>query len=164
MDIGLLARVFEINGRITALQIRGMGMMAENRQRQASLKPLTLAATEDSGTITLDALKNASDAEHSPLSVVGLPDTLPAGITYSETSHSFTLDTQHKAFQSLKDGETTTIKISYGVSDGTDTTAQTASFTVTGTNDPATVSVKAVAAVFEAKYGTINAGDRKSVV
>ncbi len=35
MDIGLLARVFEINGQIAALQVSAMGMTAENNHRQS---------------------------------------------------------------------------------------------------------------------------------
>lgn len=97
---------------------------------------VTGRAAEDGAVSTLSALANASDIDTgATLSVVNLPTTLPAGVTYDATSKSFTLDPSNAAFQSLARDATTTVTVSYGVSDGMATTQATASWTVTGTND-----------------------------
>ncbi|KGF80445.1 hypothetical protein IA69_18935, partial [Massilia sp. JS1662] len=98
-------------------------------------------ATEDGAAVTLDALANASDPDaNATLSVVNVPATLPAGVTYNAGSHTFTLDPSNAAYQALAQGQTTTVSVTYGVSDGTATTSATASWIVTGANDGPVVS------------------------
>ncbi|MDH4375011.1 MAG: VCBS domain-containing protein [Ramlibacter sp.] len=63
------------------------------------------------------------------------PKNPPPGITYDEATHSFSLDPSNKAFQSLGEGETRTVTISYFVSDGKSTIPATLQWVVTGTND-----------------------------
>ena len=101
---------------------------------------LTRTATEGGGASTVDALLAASDVDGDTLSVVGLPASLPAGVTYSAASHSLTLDPANAAYDSLKAGQTQTVTVSYGVSDGIATKAQTASWTITGVNDAPTLA------------------------
>src|SRR5205814_10393295 len=85
---------------------------------------VTGTATEDAAVSTLNALANATDVDTgATLSVVNVPGTLPAGVSYDAASHSFTLDPSAAAYQSLAAGQTTTVAVSYGVSDGTATTA-----------------------------------------
>src|SRR6185369_10522066 len=49
---------------------------------------------------TLNALVNASDVDSgSTLSVVGVPPTLPAGVSYNASTHAFTLNPAHAAYQ-----------------------------------------------------------------
>src|SRR5436190_1851091 len=67
--------------------------------------------------------------------VTGVPASLPAGVSYDAATHSFTLDPSNAAFQHLAAGQATDVTVSYGVSDGTATTAASVKFTVTGTND-----------------------------
>lgn len=101
-------------------------------------RAVTGVATEDGSASTLDALAHASDVDDGTvLTVVNVPAApgLPAGVTYNAGSHSFTLDPANIAFQHLAAGETTTVSVSYGVSDGTATTAASMSWTITGTND-----------------------------
>ncbi len=94
------------------------------------------SATEDGSTSTLNALANASDVDDgTTLSVSGVPVLLPAGVSYDSTTHSFTLDPSKSSFQHLAAGATTTVSVSYNVSDGTATTPASVSWTVTGTND-----------------------------
>ena len=93
-------------------------------------------ATEDGLAVTLDALANASDPDAgTSLSVVNVPATLPAGVTYNPTTHAFALDPSNAAYQHLAAGATQVVTVSYGVSDGTATTGASVSWTVTGTND-----------------------------
>jgi VCBS repeat-containing protein len=100
---------------------------------------VTGSATEDGAASTLDARLNASDVDTGAvLNVVDLPGTLPAGVTYDATAQSFTLNPGNAAYQSLAAGQTTTVIVSYGVSDGTATTPASVTWTVTGTNDAAT--------------------------
>ena len=97
---------------------------------------VTGVATEDGAGVTLDALANASDVDAGAiLSVVDVPGALPAGVTYNPATGSFTLDPANAAYQSLAAGATTSVSVSYGVSDGTVTTPASVSWTVTGTND-----------------------------
>jgi VCBS repeat-containing protein len=102
---------------------------------------VTGSANEDGALVSLNALANASDVDHGAvLSVVNVPGALPAGVTYNAATATFSLNPAAAAFQALAAGETTTVSVSYGVSDGTATTAATATWTVTGTNDAPKVS------------------------
>jgi VCBS repeat-containing protein len=104
---------------------------------------VTGSAAEDGASSTLDALGNASDVDDgATLSVVGLPATLPAGVSHDAASHSFSLNSAHAAYQNLAVGETTTVTVNYGVSDGLTTTPASVSWTVSGTNDAPTVSAE----------------------
>src|SRR5919202_1340706 len=90
---------------------------------------VTGTATEDGAKSTLNALANASDVDdNTTLSVVNVPATLPAGVSYDAATHSFTLDPSGAAYQHLAVGQTTTVTVSYGVSDGTATTAASVSW------------------------------------
>ena len=98
---------------------------------------------EDGPVSVLNALANALDADNgATLSVVNVPGTLPAGVTYDAINHTFTLDPTDPAYQHLADGATTTVTVNYGVSDGIVTTPTPASvsWTITGMNDAPVVS------------------------
>ncbi|MGI8524992.1 MAG: tandem-95 repeat protein [Pseudolabrys sp.] len=89
---------------------------------------------EDGSPSALNALTHASDVDHgTTLSVVNVPATL--GVSYDAVSHTFTLDSSNAAYQHLADGQTTTVTVNYGVSDGIATTPGSVSWTITGTND-----------------------------
>ena len=91
---------------------------------------------EDGAASTLNALANASDSDPGAvLLVMGVPGTLPAGVTYDALSKTFTLDPSNAAFQSLAAGETTIVKVSFMVSDGIASSPASVCWTVTGTND-----------------------------
>jgi VCBS repeat-containing protein/probable HAF family extracellular repeat protein len=102
--------------------------------------PVTGTAIEDGAISALNALANASDPDGDTLSVVNLPSSLPAGVTYDAVSHSFTLDPANAAYQHLADGEPVTVTVNYAVSDGIATTADSVSWIVTGTNDAPVIS------------------------
>ncbi len=115
-------------------------------------------ATEAGSTVTLDALSTASDVDTgSTLSVVNVPNPLPAGVSYNAGTHSFTIDPSVAAYDSLAAGQTATVTVSYGVSDGTAITAQTATFTVNGTNDAPVVGTVAVTATEAGAVVTVDA-------
>ncbi len=97
--------------------------------------PVTGSAIEDGASSTLNALANASDVDSGTTLTVNPPATLPAGVTYNALTHSFTLDPANAAYQHLAAGQTATVTVSYGVSDGIATTPGSVSWTVTGTND-----------------------------
>jgi VCBS repeat-containing protein len=95
-------------------------------------------ANEDSAPVTLDGLANSSDVDaNSLLTIVDVPaaEDLPGGVTYDGATGTFTLDPADAAYQRLSAGETITVSVSYGVSDGIATTPAAVSWTVTGTND-----------------------------
>ncbi len=98
------------------------------------------AAIEDGAPVALDALLNASDVDSALLSVVNVPELLPAGVTYDSETGKFTLDPNNSAYQSLGAGQQTTVTVAYGVSDGTATTPASVSWTITGTNDAPVVT------------------------
>src|SRR6185369_1520128 len=74
------------------------------------------------------------------LSVTGLPDALPAGVSFDPAKHTFTLDPSSAAYQHLAAGEQTTVTVNYQVSDGIVTTDASVSWTVTGTNEAPVVT------------------------
>ncbi|MGE6742872.1 VCBS domain-containing protein, partial [Allorhizobium pseudoryzae] len=128
-------------------------------------------ATEDGATVSVNALANASDVDvGTVLSVVDVPTSLPAGVSFDAGTQSFRLDPSVSAYQSLASGQTTEVIVRYGVSDGTATTPAEVHFTVTGTNDApvvsgavlgaatedgATVSVNALANASDVDAGTV---------
>ena len=106
------------------------------------------AATEGGAKSTLAALANASDVDADTVfSVVDLPATLPAGVTFDASTQSFTLDPAQ--YRSLNAGETVTVSVSYGVSDGVATTPASVGWTVTGTNDAPVVTASDDGAIKE---------------
>ena len=97
--------------------------------------PVTGTAAEEGAPSTLDALAHASDIDDGTiLSVTGLPDTLPAGVTFDAATHSFTLDPSDPAYLHLANGATIGVSVSYAVSDGITATPASVSWTVTSVN------------------------------
>jgi len=94
---------------------------------------VTGQATENGAAVTVDALSKATDVDAGTvLHVVNLPASLPAGVTYNALTHSFTLDPSNAAFSSLNAGQTATVTVDYGVSDGSVTVAAQTTFTIAG--------------------------------
>ena len=137
---------------------------------------VTDSALEDGVAKTLNALVTSSDVDDGAvLSVVGLPGSLPAGVSYDAASHSFTLDPTDAAYQALAQGQTQDVVINYGVSDGTATTAAQVKFTVNGVNDAPDIHLvttdSASASLSETNAGlatngtlTVNDADTSDVV
>jgi VCBS repeat-containing protein len=93
-------------------------------------------ATENGEPVTLDPLANASDLDDGAvLSVTGLPNDLPAGVSFNAESQTFTLDPSDPAYQHLAADAQTTVTVNYGITDGIETTAASVSWTITGTNE-----------------------------
>ncbi|WP_199221221.1 VCBS domain-containing protein, partial [Limnohabitans sp. JirII-29] len=113
--------------------------------------PLVVSTIEDSATLRVDALLNASDPDAGTvLSVVNLPSSLPNGVTFNASTHSFVIDPSHAAFQSLAAGQQQVIQIDYGVSDGSLVTPTSVKLTVTGTNDAAVITGTSTVGLVEA--------------
>jgi VCBS repeat-containing protein len=112
-------------------------------------------ATEGGEAITLNALANASDVDSgTTLSVVNVASNLPAGVTYDPNTHSFTLDSRDPSFDYLAAGETATITVDYGVSDGSATTGASASWTIRGVPEFAARNIAG-----DAYNGSVTVGD-----
>jgi VCBS repeat-containing protein len=95
----------------------------------------------------LDALAHAWDVDFgAALSVTNVPASLPPGVTYNASTHSFSLDPSVQAFQHLAAGDHTVVTVSYGVTDGSATVPASVSWTVTGTNDAPVATAKTDAA------------------
>ncbi len=99
-----------------------------------------VAVMEDAAVVTVDALAHATDADADAMSVVNVQAVLPPGVTYDAATHSFRIDPADASFQQLAAGESQSVLVSYGVTDGTVTTAASLWFTVTGTNDAPVIS------------------------
>jgi VCBS repeat-containing protein len=107
---------------------------------------VTGVAVEGDGNVTLNALANASDVDQgTTLTVSNISATLPPGVSYDAASHSFTLNPTNGAYDHLAVGESQTVTVGYGVSDGITTTPGTVSWTVTGTNDAPVVNAQPAA-------------------
>lgn len=110
---------------------------------------VTGSALDGGMPVTLDALANASDVDEGATpAVVDVPQThdMPAGVSYDPATHSFTLDPA--SYEHLAAGETATVVVHYGVSDGTVTIPESVSWTVSGANG-APVAQAGAAAVDE---------------
>ena len=125
--------------------------------------PLTGKAIEAGEIVTLNLLSGARDldvGETAKLSLTGVTykvgtatasSTVPAGLSLSSAG-VLTIDPTNAAFNALAAGQTQTITVSYTISDGKKdgTVAQTATITITGTNDAPTVGAALSAAATEA--------------
>ena len=112
--------------------------------------PVTSTAAEEGAPSTLDALAHASDIDDGTiLSVTGLPDTLPAGVTFDAATHSFTLDPGNAAYLNLANGATIGVSVSYAVSDGITATPASVSWTVTSVNHVPVVAGTVIGAAIE---------------
>jgi VCBS repeat-containing protein len=102
---------------------------------------VTAVATEGGASVAVDALANAADIDiGAVLSVVDLPATLPAGVTYDAATHQFRLDPADPAYQSLAAGQQANITVAYGVSDGAAVAPASVVFSIIGT-DPQGVTI-----------------------
>ena len=97
-------------------------------------------ADEDDANFSVDLLTGASDVDASDtLSVTGLSVT--GGDATGITLNGNSLDVDTSAYQYLADGESEVVTYSYTVSDGNGgSVAQTATVTITGTNDAPVVA------------------------
>ncbi|WP_418153087.1 VCBS domain-containing protein [Litorimonas sp. RW-G-Af-16] len=109
---------------------------------------LTAAADEDSDGFTVDLLEGADDVDNgAELSIAALTG-LVAGVTLDGSTVS--VDPSAAAFQALAAGETQVITLEYNIVDGEGgSVAQTATITITGTNDDPTISGAVSAAADE---------------
>ncbi|WP_191326172.1 hypothetical protein [Chlorobium phaeovibrioides] len=82
---------------------------------------------------------------------------MPGGLTLSGTTLS--VNPNDSSFNNLASGVTRTLLVSYDVSDGTATVAQTATITITGTNDTPTVTLGASTGSFLESDGADVAGN-----
>ena len=110
--------------------------------------PLALTANEGA-VATIGALSGASDPENAALSVINLPATLPAGVTYDPATKIFRFDAANGAYDHLAAGQAQAVTVNYAVSDGALSVAQLVTFTAMGTNDAPVVGAAPVVAASE---------------
>jgi VCBS repeat-containing protein len=108
------------------------------------LSVTNLAYAVDSGTISASA---------------------PAGLTYNAVTHSLTIDPSNPAFDHLAAGVNQTIVASYNVTDANGgSVPQTATFTITGTNDAAGYTADKFHYERGPRRGSISSGATKADV
>ena len=109
---------------------------------------LAAAATEDGDVVTLDLLEGAMDVDNGATLSIAVVGTLPAGLTVDGTT--LRIDPSNVAFQALAADETLELEVSYNITDGDGgSVSQTATVTITGTNDAPTVAGVLAAAATE---------------
>ena len=109
---------------------------------------LTAAANEDDAGFTIDMLAGASDVDTGAVLSVANVTGLTAGVTFAGST--LTIDPADAAFQSLALGETLDIIVGYDVADEHGASvAQTATITITGTNDTPIVAAALTGAADE---------------
>ncbi|WP_457091924.1 Ig-like domain-containing protein [Microvirga sp. P5_D2] len=99
-------------------------------------EPLRGRAVEDGPLARLAAVTDfgtSSSGAAEPLVI--LPASLPSGVRYIESSHSFYLDPSHPAYQHLGQGETETITVNYTLLIDGARVPTSASWTISGRND-----------------------------
>ncbi|MES2482322.1 MAG: cadherin-like domain-containing protein, partial [Pseudomonadota bacterium] len=109
---------------------------------------LTASADEDDATFDVDLLAGAADVDNNALLTVTDVAGLEAGV--SVTDSTLSVDPANAAFQSLELGEDKVITVTYNVTDEHGASdAQSATITITGTNDTPTVGVALTASADE---------------
>ena len=113
----------------------------------SSTTTFTLTAVDSTNINSLTAADAATAGTPVAGAIVQTPETtsvtaldLPAGVSWDSTNQEFTLDPTDAAYQSLADGVTQQVTVSYDVTDGVTNVATSTSWTVTGTNDAPTVT------------------------
>jgi VCBS repeat-containing protein len=112
--------------------------------------PLAGTVAEGSAPLVLNLLQGATDAdagETATLAITGVTYAVNGGVAsttppagFSRSGANLTINAGHPAYDSLAQGETRVITVSYTVQDAQGATvAQTATVTITGTNDAPTV-------------------------
>ena len=99
--------------------------------------------TEDDAAQTIDLLAGASDVEGDDLSAINITVTDENGdaVAFTDIGNG-TISIDPAQFgDALDDGDSRTVTVSYNVSDGTDTTPNTATLVVTGADEPNTAPV-----------------------
>ena len=139
--------VIDSNGGIVA-QMAAVTITGTNDGPTVS-SAVTASATEDEASFSVDLLAAASDADASDsLSVSGL--TVTAGDDSGVTVSGNSLSVDPTIYNSLAVGESEVITYSYSVTDGNGgAVPQTATVTITGTNDAPTVSLAVSASATE---------------
>ena len=101
---------------------------------------VTAAGNEDDAALVVDMLANASDVDTGAVLSIANVTGLVSGVTFAGGT-DLTVDLADASFQFLALGETMDIIVSYDVEDEHGASvAQTATITITGTNDAPTVS------------------------
>ncbi len=94
------------------------------------------AVSEDDAVQVINLLAGASDVEGDTLSVtiIAVIDSLDQDVIFTDNGDG-TISINPNQYDSLNDGESRTITVNYDVSDGTDTTPNTATVTIEGVTD-----------------------------
>jgi VCBS repeat-containing protein len=115
---------------------------ADEPNTPPTILPITLGPVSEQDPIqTIDLLDGASDADGDALSAVSVAVTDDLGnvLTVTENGDG-TVDFDPHQFDGLDAGESRDVTISYDVSDGLATTANTVTFTVQGFDDAPTIA------------------------
>ncbi|RYD68314.1 MAG: tandem-95 repeat protein, partial [Sphingomonadales bacterium] len=121
------------------------------------------ANVNEGSTSNLNALGASSDVDSgTTLSVLNVPGTLPAGVTYNAATKTFSINANDAAYNSLAVGQSAVVTVAYDVSDGITSTPASVRWTVQGTNDAPVVTSTAA----NAQGSVVEAGnnDNGSVI
>ena len=102
---------------------------------------VTAAADEDGAAFSVDLLEGASDVDTGAVLSVANVSGIVAGVTLNGTA--LEVDPSDASFQSLAEGEPLDIVLTYDIEDETGASVpQTATITITGTNDAPTLAAE----------------------
>ena len=125
------------NAKVNAMVLRGEGSGGGGNTPPATT-PIDAGSTPETGApVQIDLLQGASDADGDPLSVTGVAVTSGgAAVPFALDGATVTIDPADLA-DGVGPGETATVSITYGVSDGRGgTTPGSATLDVTGVGGP----------------------------
>ncbi|WP_434356684.1 VCBS domain-containing protein [Parasalinivibrio latis] len=142
------------DGHTTVQQTATITVTGTNDAPKVS-SAITEGYTEGTPAQTIDLTTNITDVDGDSLTVVdGSIKGLTDGVTVD--GNKLTIDPSNPAFDGLKEGETKEIKVTYQVTDGHGATVdQTATITVTGTNDRAHITGETIGSVTENDATTV---------
>jgi VCBS repeat-containing protein len=100
---------------------------------------LAANVVEGGANVALNLLTGSSDPEGAALQIKNL-SVLPSGVSLAADGVTLNIDAQNASFNNLAAGAVRTLNLTYQVSDGVNDVNQTASITVTGTNDAPIIS------------------------
>lgn len=146
-EVATLTVTYDVTDGISSVSRTATFTITGSNEAPVVSGAISATLAEDSGVQTVDLLDGTTDADGDALTVLNV-SALPAGVTIDGTILS--VDTNAAAFQSLGAGETQIITLTYEITDGASVpVAQTATLTITGTNDAPVVSSALSAAATE---------------
>lgn len=129
----------DILNNIEALQFDNTTVYLDGRNNTQIVDDAVVSVNEDGEVVSINVFDTAWDFENDALSVINVDASgFDGTVTFDPATGEFTFDVG-EAYQSLNDGESVDVDVSFQVSDGVNVTDHTITVTINGADEEAGV-------------------------